>query len=244
MAKRPAAAKRKTRRLSPRISFARAFAVHIFTALGGACALMALLAATNRDFTIMFAWLGAALFIDGIDGTFARRLDVKRAAPRWSGDALDLVIDFTTYVFVPAYALIAGGLLPSQIAIPLAAAIVVSSALYFADREMKTEDYHFKGFPALWNGVVFHLFLLKLSPAVAGIIVAVLIVLTFAPVKFVHPMRVVRLQKLTLGVVVAWSALSLYALFQDLNPPGAVAWLATACGLYLLGIGAVMPARR
>lgn len=244
MARRPAAAKKKTPRLSSRISFARAFAVHIFTALGGACALMALLAATNRDFTVMFAWLGVALFIDGIDGTFARRLDVKRAAPRWSGDALDLVVDFTTYVLVPAYALVVGGLLPQPLAIPLAAAVVVSSALYFADREMKTDDHHFKGFPALWNGVVFHLFLLKLAPVAAAIVVVVLIVLTFAPIKFVHPMRVVRLQVLTLAVVVAWSALSLYALFQNLDPPVPVAWLATACGLYLLGIGAVMPARR
>lgn len=243
MARRSAAAK-KTPRLLPRISFARAFAVHVFTASGAACGLMALIAATNRDFTAMFAWLGAALFIDGVDGTFARRLDVKRAAPRWSGDALDLVVDFTTYVFVPAYALVAGELLPQPFAIPLAAAIVVSSALYFADREMKTDDYHFKGFPALWNGVAFHLFLLQLSPIIAAGIIAVLIVLTFVPIKFVHPMRVVRLRILTLAVVAAWSMLSLYALIEGLNPPAIVAWLATACGLYLMGIGAAMPARR
>jgi phosphatidylcholine synthase len=244
MTKGLAAARKKRSRLLPRISFARAFAVHVFTALGGACGLMALIAATNRDFTIMFAWLGAALFIDGIDGTFARRLDVKRAAPRWSGDALDFVVDFTTYVFVPAYALIVGGLLPQPFAIPLAAAIVVSSALYFADREMKTDDHHFKGFPALWNGVAFHLFVLKLSPVAAAGIIVVLIVLTFVPVKFVHPMRVVRLRVLTLAVVVAWSLLSLYAIVQNLNPPALVAWLATACGIYLLGIGALIPARR
>lgn len=243
MARRPAAAKKRSR-LLPRISFARALAVHVFTALGGACALMALIAATNRDFTTMFAWLGAALFIDGIDGTFARRLDVKRAAPRWSGDALDFVVDFTTYVFVPAYALIAGGLLPQPYAVPLAAAIVVSSALYFADREMKTDDHHFKGFPALWNGVAFHLFLLKLSPLITAIIVVVLIVLTFVPIKFVHPMRVVRLRVLTLAVVVAWSLVSIYALYENLNPPLVVAWFATACGFYLLGIGALMPVRR
>jgi phosphatidylcholine synthase len=243
MARRPKPARRK-KPLSPRISFARAFAVHIFTALGGACALMALVAATRSDFTAMFAWLGAALFIDGIDGTFARRLDVARAAPRWSGDALDFVVDFTTYVFVPAYALVQGGLLPPAVAIPLAAAIVVSSALYFADREMKTADYHFKGFPALWNGVAFHLFLLKLDPWIAAGLVIVLIALTFAPVKFVHPMRVVRLRGLTLAVVIAWSLLALLALIDNLNPHPAVAWLVTLCGLYLVGIGALMPSRR
>ena len=63
-----------------------AFAVHVFTACGAACALLALIAAVNGGWTAMFAWLGVALVIDGVDGTFARRLRVGEVLPRWSGD--------------------------------------------------------------------------------------------------------------------------------------------------------------
>ena len=69
-----------------------------------ACALLALIAAVRADWPPMFVWLGIALFIDGVDGTFARRLRVADVLPRWSGDVLDLVVDILTYVFVPAYA--------------------------------------------------------------------------------------------------------------------------------------------
>jgi len=109
-------------------------------------------------------WLGVALVIDAIDGPIARRLDVMRLQPNWSGDILDLVVDFLTYVFVPAYAITASGLLLPLAAPVLGIGIVVSSALYFADRRMKAADNHFRGFPALWNAAAFYLFLLHLPP--------------------------------------------------------------------------------
>ena len=115
-----------------------AFAVHIFTACGAGCALLALTAAVGGEWPQMFLWLGAALFIDGIDGTFARRLRVAEVLPRWSGDVLDLVVDVMNYVFVPAYAVAAGGLLPGSVATPLGVVIVITGSLYFADRWMKT----------------------------------------------------------------------------------------------------------
>jgi phosphatidylcholine synthase len=229
--------------ISPALAIAPAMAVHLFTALGAACALLALLAAGRGDFVAMFWWLGAALFIDGVDGTLARRAGVARIAPRWSGDILDFVVDFTTYVFVPAYALAVGGLLPEEAALPLPLAIVVTGALYFADREMKTPDNYFRGFPALWNAVAFHLFLLRPQPWLCALAVLLLLVLTFAPIRFVHPMRVSRLQPLTIGVVVLWAALSMAALLARLSPPSAVAWAATACALYLVTIGALAPRR-
>src|ERR1700739_507400 len=138
-----------------------AFAVHVFTASGAACALLALIAAVRNDWPQMFVWLGVALFIDGGDGTFARRLHVAEVLPRWSGDVLDLVVDILHYVFVPAYALAASGLLPAPAAIPLGILIVVTGTLYFGDRLMKTSDYYFRGFPAVWNVAAFYLFLLK-----------------------------------------------------------------------------------
>ena len=128
-----------------------AFSVHVFTALGAACAILALIAATRAEWVAMFAWLGVALVIDGVDGTLARHFRVAELLPRWSGDALDLVVDFTTYVLVPAYALFASGLLPQTLAVPLSIAIVVSAAIYCADRKMKLPDNSFRGFPILWN---------------------------------------------------------------------------------------------
>src|SRR6516225_3238320 len=105
---------------------AAAFAVHIFTACGAGCALLALTAAVNGQWAVMFIWLGIALCIDGIDGTFARRLRVDKVLPRWSGDVLDLVVDILNYVFVPAYAVVASRLVPPAVAIPLGVLIVVT----------------------------------------------------------------------------------------------------------------------
>src|SRR3954467_15862582 len=151
---------------------AAAFSVHVFTALGAGIALIALVEAVREHWAAMFAWLGVALVIDALDGPVARRLDVVRAHPHWSGEVLDLVVDFVTYVFVPAYAITASGLLLPLAAPLLGAGIVVSGALYFADRRMKTADNHFRGFPALWNAAAFYLFLLRLPPAISSLAVA------------------------------------------------------------------------
>jgi phosphatidylcholine synthase len=216
---------------------ARAFAVHIFTAAGVALGFAALLAAFERQWAVMFWCLGAALLIDGIDGTFARRFRVADVLPRWSGDVLDLVVDFVTYVFVPAYAIVASGLLPSMLAIPAGLVIVVTSALYFADRDMKTDDNYFRGFPALWNAVAFYLFVLKPSPWVTAGAIAVLAVLTFAPFKFVHPFRVTRLRRVTLAALVLWGVLGAVALLYNLDPGPWVACGLVIIGLYFIAVG-------
>jgi phosphatidylcholine synthase len=216
---------------------AAAYAVHVFTACGAGCALLALIAAVNSEWPTMFAWLGAALCIDGIDGTFARRLQVAKLLPRWSGDILDLVVDILNYVFVPAYALAASGLLPKPVAIALAILIVVTGALYFADRLMKTSDYYFRGFPALWNVAVFYLFILKPDPWVGAATVVVLAALTFVPFHVVHPVRISHLRGITTAAFVFWALLAIIAIAENLNPP---VWLsATLCllAVYFLAVG-------
>jgi phosphatidylcholine synthase len=215
----------------------RPFLVHVFTACGAACALLAMLAAAKADFVTMFVWLAVALFIDGIDGTLARKFHVAEILPRWSGDALDLVVDFTTYVFVPAFALAVSGLLPQPVAIPLAIAIVVTSALYFADEQMKTADNYFRGFPAVWNAPVFYLFLLRPDPWIAAAAVVLLVVLTFVPVPFLHPFRVRRFRALSALLIVAWSALAAFALVRDMSPGPWVTAALCAIALYFLGAG-------
>jgi|SRR5208282_3754970 len=223
------------KRLTPRTT--AAFAVHIFTACGAACALLGLIAAVRADWVQMFVWLGIALFIDGVDGTFARRLHVATVLPRWSGDVLDLVVDILNYVFVPAYAIAASGLLPAVVALPLGLIIVVTGSLYFADRQMKTSDYYFRGFPALWNIAAFYLFLLKPAPWPGAISIAVLAALTFVPFHVVHPVRIPHLRALTMVALGAWTALAIFAVARGLAP-GFWTVAALCClAIYFVGVG-------
>ena len=221
----------------PSFVHARAFAVHIFTATGAALALAALVYAVRGQWTAMFGCLGVALLVDGIDGTLARRFKVADVLPRWSGDVLDLVVDFVTYVFVPAYAIASGGLLPERWALPAGIIVVVTGALYFADRNMKTPDNYFRGFPTLWNAVVFYLFMLKPAPWLAAICVVVLAALTFVPFKFVHPMRVARMRALTMSALVLWLLLALLAVLDDLDPGPWVAGGLVVLAVYFVAIG-------
>ncbi|MBR0872693.1 phosphatidylcholine synthase [Bradyrhizobium tropiciagri] len=217
-----------------------AFSVHIFTALGAGIALLAMLEAVREHWANMFGWLGVALIIDGIDGPLARRLDVVRRAPNWSGEVLDLVVDFVTYVFVPAYAITASGMLLPLAAPLLGIGIVVSSALYFADRRMKADDNHFRGFPALWNAAAFYLFLLHLSPVISTLIVALLIALTFAPFHVLHPLRVVRLRWLTLWLLAAWAVLGMYTLANDFEVGAPITFGLCAIAAYIIGSDTVI----
>jgi phosphatidylcholine synthase len=216
---------------------AAAFCVHILTASGAACAFMALMAAAAAEWARMFLWLGVAVIIDGVDGTFARRLRVAEVLPRWSGELLDFVVDYVTYVFVPAYAIAAGGPLPQSAALPLGVIIAVTGALYFADRAMKTPDSYFRGFPALWNVAAFYLFLLKPSPWLGAIAILVLAAATFAPIHFVHPVRVPRWRKLNLAALAMWGLLALFALARNLAPPAAVNVALAAIAIYFAIVG-------
>ena len=219
---------------------AAAFSVHIFTALGAGVALLALLEAVREDWAAMFAWLGFALIIDGLDGPLARRLNVEALQPDWSGDVLDLVVDFVTYVFVPAYAIAASGLLLPIAAPLLGVGIVISSALYFADRRMKTADNHFRGFPALWNAAAFYLFLLHLSPLLSTLGIAALIALTFVPIRVLHPVRVRRLRGLNLLLMAAWAVLAVFTIVRDFNVAIPVTAALCAIALYVICSDAVI----
>jgi phosphatidylcholine synthase len=219
---------------------AAAFSVHVFTAMGAAIALIALLEAVREHWAAMFAWLGAALVIDALDGPIARRLDVARVQPDWSGEVLDLVVDFVTYVFVPAYAITASGMLLPLAAPLLGAGIVVTGALYFADRRMKTSDNHFRGFPALWNAAAFYLFLLHPPPVVSSLAVAALIALTFVPFNVVHPVRVVRWRGFTLSLIGIWSVLAVIALAMDFNVSAPITIGLCAIAVYIVGSDAAI----
>lgn len=211
-------------------SFARriaAWAVHLLTASGAVWALLALERVAAGDPAGMFAWLGLALVVDGIDGPLARRLDVRTAAPRVDGTALDLIVDYLTYVFVPTAFLWRSDLLPSGTGIIACALILLSSLHLFTKTDMKAADNHFVGFPAVWNLVVLYLHLMVL-PAWANLAVVLACVsLTFVPVLTPHPLRVERLRPATLAVTGAWALAAAWLVtVHPARPPGPTALFA------------------
>ena len=210
--------------------------VHLFTASGAGAGLLALDAAFEARFATMFLWLGLALFIDGIDGTFARYARVKERIPEIDGDILDLVVDYLTYVIVPAVALWRSDLVPHALAGPLAIAITVTSSLYFADTRMKTDDLWFRGFPAIWNVLVFYLFVFRIEPVIAAVSIVIAIALMFAPVRFVHPLRVAQLRTLTLFVTALFAAAAIVVVWQNLQATVLTRVVLAGCGLYFLAL--------
>src|SRR6476661_6075160 len=180
----------------------------------------------------MFLCLGLALVVDGLDGPLARTFEVQKLVPRWSGDTLDLVVDFTTYVFVPAYAIAASGLLPQPFAIPAGIVVVISGALYFADRAMKTSDNYFRGFPAVWNLVAFYLYLLQPAAWIGAAAIVILAVLSFLPVKFLHPLRVRHWRWLNVALLFVWAVLALVAVLERFEPAAGVTWALGAIAVY------------
>src|ERR1700690_3248739 len=220
-----------------RYEIVRAFAVHIFTACGAALALLAMIFAAGGQWVAMFFCLGLALVVDGVDGPLAREFKVAEILPRWSGDTLDLIVDFATYVFVPAYAIAASGLLPPPLAIPSGVVVVISGALYFADREMKTPDNYFRGFPAVWNLAAFYLYLLEPPDWLAAVMIAALAALSFAPIKFLHPLRVKRLRLFNIALLAVWAALAFVAVIGNLAPGPYVTWPLAAIAIYFFVAG-------
>ena len=219
---------------------ALAWGVHAFTASGAVLALLAVAAVQRGELYEALLWLGVAMAVDGIDGTFARAAKVRQRLPRIDGDALDLVVDFLTYVFVPVLIIRQGGFLPPPLAIPLTGAILLSSLYVFARRDMKTEDGYFRGFPALWNIVALYFVLAPPSQNVAAAFIVVLAVMTFAPVHVVHPFRVRDYGAALPIVTVAWAATTAALLLPNLGLLAQtfflVMSLATAGAILVMGL--------
>ena len=219
-----------------KVAQAAGFSVHLFTASGGAVAVLALYAAIERNFPACFAWLGLALFIDGIDGTLARAAKVHVTAASIDGAILDLVIDFLTYVLVPVVALWRSDLMPTQASFWIGLIITIASALYFADTRMKTDDYWFRGFPATWNILVLYLFVLRPPWMVSAAILLGAAAMMFSPVVFVHPLRVSKLRKLTIAMTIAWFAFAAAAIVENLSPSGWVSGGLAVTAVYFLAL--------
>ena len=195
--------------------------------------MLALLAAAEGKWAIMFLWLVVAFAVDGIDGPLARKYDVKTNAPRFDGVLLDLIIDYLTYVFIPAFALFHSGLLPGWTGWFAIIVITFASAMYFADNRMKTADNSFQGFPGCWNMVVIVLFALEPGFWVILAIVAALAVAMFLPLKFIHPVRTARWRAVSLPMALAWTFFAAWAAWVEFHPQSWAHWGLVATSIYL-----------
>jgi phosphatidylcholine synthase len=202
-----------------------AWSVHGFTALGGVIGLLTLLAIYNHEYKLAFYLMGAAIFVDAIDGLFARWAKTKINAPEIDGALMDMILDYLNYVITPAFLLVVAGLLPGYWGIVAASAMALSSAFQFANIEAKTDDHFFTGFPSYWNVVVFYIFLWQLPAIINLSVIFLFVVLVFVPIKYVYLSRVDYLarnkwlQRAMILAAVLWgvAALWLLVVYPDTN---------------------------
>ncbi|TGN67600.1 phosphatidylcholine synthase [Paracoccus liaowanqingii] len=225
----------------------KALAVHLLTATGAVLAMLAMLAAVQADWALMFLWLVVAFVVDGIDGPLARRYEVKTNWPAYDGELMDLIIDYLTYVFIPAFALFQSGLLSGWTGWFAIIVIVFTSVVYFADTRMKTRDNSFAGFPGCWNMVVLVLFAVEPHWTIILLIVTALSIAMFTNIKFVHPVRTERWRLITLPVALAWVVFAGWAALVDFHPQSWANLGLIATSVWLLFAGGaqqLMPRRR
>lgn len=215
----------------------KALSVHLFTATGAVFAMLAMLAAADAKWSLMFLWLIVAFFVDGVDGPLARKYDVKTNAARFDGVLLDLIIDYLTYVFIPAFALFKSGLLPGWTGWIAIIIITFASAMYFCDGNMKTKDNSFHGFPGCWNMVVIVLFALSPNFWFILALISLLAISMFLPVKFVHPVRTLRWRAVTLPMAMAWVVFAGWAAWVDFHPQSWAHWGLIVTSIYLATAG-------
>jgi phosphatidylcholine synthase len=215
----------------------RAYSVHLFTATGAVLAMLAMLAAVDEKWSLMFLWLVVAFAVDGIDGPLARKYNVKTNAPLIDGVLLDLIIDYLTYVFIPAFALFKSGLLPGWTGWVSIILITFASALYFSDSRMKTKDNSFSGFPGCWNMLVLVLFALQPNFWVMLALISALAVAMFLPLRFVHPVRTARWRTVTMPMALAWTFFAGWAAWGDFQPQSWAIWGLAVTSVYLLFAG-------
>jgi phosphatidylcholine synthase len=214
--------------------------VHLFTALGAVCALLATRAVLAGSWELAFAWLGLALIIDGVDGMLARMADVSSRLPRFSGDRLDLVIDYVTYVFVPTLALLQAGFLGSGwFGLLLASLILLSSLFHFSDTESKSEDHCFVGFPAIWNIVAFYPFALGMPVWATVLLVLVCVALTFVPMRWAHPLRTPLLWPITFALTGLWVLAAFVTIWSGFPAGPAAKAILLLAAVYGVGLALV-----
>ncbi|PSJ75400.1 hypothetical protein C7N43_19175 [Sphingobacteriales bacterium UPWRP_1] len=180
-----------------------AWLVHFFTATGMVAGFMSLLAIADHNWRMAMFWLLVSQVIDALDGTFARWFRVKEVLPFFDGKMLDSVIDFANYAIIPAYFLYEAGMVSAPMSLPVAAAVLLTSGMYYGKSGMVSSDYHFVGFPVMWNFVIFYLFFVfNLGHTGNLLLFSAFCILHFVPVKYIYPTRTEEFWLLNTGITV------------------------------------------
>ena len=188
--------------------------VHLYTALGAVIALVTVICIERQLFQEAFWLMMLAVVIDATDGTLARAAKVRELIPWFDGDRLEDIIDYLNYVLVPSLFLIRADLLPKDDALWLASAPLLASAYGFCQKEAKTSDHFFLGFPSYWNIVVFYLYVMEVPRWLNGFLVLILSALVFVPLKYLYPSRSPVLRGLTISLGVIWGIMVLMIIYQ------------------------------
>jgi phosphatidylcholine synthase len=168
----------------------RAWAVHAFTTLGIVAAMLALRDVLTGHPDYAIAWMLLTLLIDGVDGPIARALEVEARVPRIDGFMLDLIIDYVTCVVVPACFMYEFKVVPqNNFGIAVLCLMVFTSAIWFARKDMMTDDNWFRGYPAAWNMVAPLMFLLEARTVVGAVLTVILSLLSLTNMPYPHIAR-------------------------------------------------------
>jgi phosphatidylcholine synthase len=222
-----------------------AYLAHLYTASGVVCGLLAMLAATRHDFRLSLLWMVAATIVDATDGAFARWVRVDRYARLIDGARLDDIVDYVTYVIAPALVLLEAGCLPpGPVGIAIAAAILLASAFGFSRRDAKTADYLFTGFPSYWNVVALYMLVLETTPAVNAVVLVVLCVLVFVPIRYVYPSRTPTMRPVTVILSAVWSLQVALMVWWLGSVPPWLLWSSLGFPIYYLTLSLWLNARR
>ncbi len=207
-----------------------AWGVHLLTASGAVIAGLAILAIAEGNPRRALIWLLLALVVDGIDGPIARKVSVAKVLPSIDGALLDLIVDYLTYVFVPVAFIYQFGLLPEGWVVPVSGLILLSSLYLFCNTNMKSQDLFFVGFPSIWNIAVMYAFVLETKPFLNLALATLLIVLTFVPIKTIHPFRVQRFRPVTAALAIGWmfTTMAVIATFPQRSLLLEALWIALA----------------
>ena len=198
-----------------------AWSVHLLTCSGLIAGFFALICIFKNDQTSAFLFLGLALLIDAIDGTLARKFKVSVLIKNIDGRMLDSVIDFFNYIIIPSVMIYQFNVVPVTFELIIPSIILIISAISYSNSNLMTLDNFYKGFPCIWNILVFYLYLFEFQQFYNLLIISTCIVLKFIPIKFIHPLRVEKYRKYSIFFMLLWffSSLKLlldsYYLFND-----------------------------
>ena len=223
-----------------------AWLVHLYTAMGLVCAAGAavlIVRGGDASFRRAFMLMLVATAIDATDGWLARKARVKEVLPRFSGRALDDLVDFQTYTALPLLLLWRADVLPGGAAWVLLAPLL-ASAYGFSQVDAKTEDGFFLGFPSYWNIVVLYLLLFRVPPAVNAIVLLGLSALVFVRIGWIYPSRTPTLQQTTLVLGGIWTLLIGAIIWMWPAPPRWIAIASLAFPVYYVVLSLVLHARR